>query len=98
MSGINSPPASAATGSMVILVPCESTVYLPNLPFPRKALVTPGSCYTPSAPSGRVPLPPAIAINDRPDRHAFRSLADRLSPYRRGPHGAVQLALRARPR
>ena len=31
-------------------------------------------------------------------RHPLCPLADRLSPHRRGPHGAVQLALRARPR
>src|ERR1700674_3254870 len=73
-------------------------VYLPNPSFPRKALVTTGSCYTPSAPSGRIPVLSVIAINDRPDRHTLCSLADRLSPYRRGPHGAVQLALRAGPR
>src|SRR5580698_10343638 len=36
--------------------------------------------------------------HDRCHRHPFCALADRLSPHRRSPHGAVQLALRTRAR
>src|SRR5271154_35840 len=56
--------------------------------------------YTPSP--ARVAVqksaPPPVDVNGRPDRHALCPFANRFSPYRRRPHGPVQLALCAQAR
>src|SRR5579859_5242876 len=99
MSRIKSRPTSAAIGSMVIFVSCpgitglsaKSTALTEGFSYARFLL------YTLRAARAH-PALPAIALDDRPNRHALCSLADRLSPHRRRPHGVVQLALRARSR
>src|SRR3546814_12287159 len=46
-------------------------------------------------PYARTLLPSFSGLPDDQDRYPFRPLADRLPAYRRCPHGAVQLAVRA---
>ena len=102
----SAPPCRLARHRLVHLrvrSPDACGAYLPDATPSRQAAARSGNGLT-RAPPAMLQGPHPLGAcqhrtpNDRTRRHPLCPLADRLPPYRRRPHGAVQLALCARPR